>query len=309
MLPFLLGNTHLSDPTMATTLPRPSRPSLGPPNTPLPSLPVSKSRKPLANNPTTPSESRRESGSLLPTTGIAQRSASSALPQRPGSGKKHHGSTSTLPGSMATPNPAGKLRKTISIGAFPQPPTSGGTSPDGPSSAPSQRHSDVGTRGTSGLKKRGEEGSLRQSAMRQSSMRTSSYSNGTSFLNGGGGNAVSLMSLPSPPASRSSSPPDSATENDGEESRGRSTAEEDKLFDEKHGKDGKGNVIVSVRVRPDQAPAERDKSDGEWLVDGRHSHIEYRGREGGDYNYGGYHSGLQVSLADYHHRQRFFRQR
>ncbi|KAE9971773.1 hypothetical protein BLS_004316 [Venturia inaequalis] len=268
---------------MATTLPRPARPSLGPPNTPLPSLPVSKSRKPPANNPTTPSESRRESGSLLPTTGIAQRAVSSALPQRPPSGKKNHGSTSTLPGG--TPNPAGKLRKTISIGAFPQPPTSGGTSPDGPLSAPSQRHSDVGTRGTSGLKKRSEESSLRQSAMRQSSMRTTSYSNGTSFLNGGGGNAVSLMSLPSPPASRSSSPPDSAIENDGEEPRGRSTAEEDKLFDEKHGKDGKGNVIVSVRVRPDQAPSERDQSDVEWLVDGRHSHIAYRGREGGDYSY------------------------
>ncbi|QDS72555.1 hypothetical protein FKW77_000565 [Venturia effusa] len=283
MLPFLLGNTQMSDPTMATTLPRPSRPSLGPPNTPLPSLPVSKSRKPPAN-PSAP-ESRRESASLVPATGIAQRAVTSALPQRSSAGKKHQSSTSTLPGSAAAPNPAGKLRKTISIGAFPQPPTSGSTSPEEAPAAPSQRHSDIGTRGSSGLRKRGEEASLRQSAMRQSSMRTTSHSNGTSFLNGGGGNAVSLMSLPSPPASRSTSPPDNTTDNDSEEARGRSTAEEDKAFDEKHGKDGKGNVIVSVRVRPDQAPADRDKNDVEWLVDGRHSHIAYRGREGGDYSY------------------------
>lgn len=52
------------------------------------------------------------------------------------------------------------------------------------------------------------------------------------------------------------------------------------------GKDGKGNVIVSVRVRPDAGAPDGNKSDLEWMVDGRRSLISYRGREGGEYTYG-----------------------
>lgn len=48
----------------------------------------------------------------------------------------------------------------------------------------------------------------------------------------------------------------------------------------------KGNVIVSVRVRPDAGGGEPDSEDGEWMVDGRRSLISYRGREGGDHVYG-----------------------
>jgi hypothetical protein len=52
--------------------------------------------------------------------------------------------------------------------------------------------------------------------------------------------------------------------------------------------EGKGNVIVSVRVRPDAGAGagERSKTDGEWMVDGRRSLVAYRGKEGGDYYYG-----------------------
>lgn len=49
--------------------------------------------------------------------------------------------------------------------------------------------------------------------------------------------------------------------------------------------DGKGNVIVSVRVRPD-AGGQDHKTDGEWMVDGRKSLVAYKGKEGGDYFYG-----------------------
>ncbi len=49
--------------------------------------------------------------------------------------------------------------------------------------------------------------------------------------------------------------------------------------------DGKGNVIVSVRVRPD-AGGQDHKTDGEWMVDGRKALVAYRGKEGGDYFYG-----------------------
>lgn len=51
--------------------------------------------------------------------------------------------------------------------------------------------------------------------------------------------------------------------------------------------EGKGNVIVSVRVRPDAgANGQPIKTDGEWMVDGRRSLVAYKGKEGGDYYYG-----------------------
>lgn len=50
-------------------------------------------------------------------------------------------------------------------------------------------------------------------------------------------------------------------------------------------KETKGNVIVSVRVRPDVNGAETAKTP-EWSVDGRHGLISYNGKEGGDYSFG-----------------------
>jgi centromeric protein E len=49
-------------------------------------------------------------------------------------------------------------------------------------------------------------------------------------------------------------------------------------------KSSAGNVLVSVRVRPD-ASNDDTAQEGEWMVDGRRSLISYRGREGGDYLY------------------------
>ena len=52
------------------------------------------------------------------------------------------------------------------------------------------------------------------------------------------------------------------------------------------GKEMKGNVVVSVRVRPDPSGQEKsDQAEGEWMVDGRRALIAYRGKEGGDYHY------------------------
>lgn len=105
-----------------------------------------------------------------------------------------------------------------------------------------------------------------------------------------------LLSLPSPPQSRSSSAQDSYStsattyEENGEGLRGREAsadATDDKLSSRPT--EGKGNVIVSVRVRPDAGSnGEHSKTDGEWMVDGRRSLVAYRGREGGDYYYGEY---------------------
>ncbi len=55
---------------------------------------------------------------------------------------------------------------------------------------------------------------------------------------------------------------------------------------ERQQRDGKGNVIVSVRVRPDPGGIDKSRTDCEWMVDGRRSLVAYRGREGGDYFYG-----------------------
>lgn len=97
-----------------------------------------------------------------------------------------------------------------------------------------------------------------------------------------------LLSLPSPPQSRSSSAQDSystsATNYDeGGEARGRDAAGESHARDSKQ--EVKGNVIVSVRVRPDASGGD-DKTEGEWMVDGRRSLVAYRGKEGGDHYYG-----------------------
>lgn len=103
-----------------------------------------------------------------------------------------------------------------------------------------------------------------------------------------------LLSLPSPPQSRSSSAQGSystsATNYDDaiEGPRGRQSSTE-AGNDHRSSKqaDGKGNVLVSVRIRPDApSAADTSKANGEWLVDSRRSLIVYQGREGGDYYYG-----------------------
>jgi centromeric protein E len=91
----------------------------------------------------------------------------------------------------------------------------------------------------------------------------------------------------SPPRSRSSSPLDSYSTNPttvdaspsasaDDLSRGRST--------ERDGgdKETKGNVIVSVRVRPD---GPEDQMSPDWTVDGRRGILEYTGKDGGTYEY------------------------
>lgn len=117
------------------------------------------------------------------------------------------------------------------------------------------------------------------------------FTTATSLLNGADGKSVSYLNLPSPPASRASSAQGSYSttfEEDNEDStRGRHRSMDDVRSEaEKQGKDTKGNVIVSVRVRPDAAGNEGNKTEFEWMVDGRRSLISYRGKEGGEYFYG-----------------------
>lgn len=86
--------------------------------------------------------------------------------------------------------------------------------------------------------------------------------------------------LPSPPPSRSGSAEGSytsVTAIDGSHSEGIPMKSEGGS-----GKEMKGNVLVSVRCRPDASGNGEDL----WTIDPRNSHIVYRGGEGGDYIYG-----------------------
>jgi centromeric protein E len=55
-------------------------------------------------------------------------------------------------------------------------------------------------------------------------------------------------------------------------------------------KDGKGNVLVSVRVRPDVG-AKDSKQEMDWDVNNKKALISYKGKEGGEYTYGKVPSG------------------
>ncbi|KAJ4297068.1 Kinesin-like protein kip2 [Collariella sp. IMI 366227] len=101
-------------------------------------------------------------------------------------------------------------------------------------------------------------------------------------------NSDGLISVASPPQSRSSSAQDSystsATQYDDVNDAGPPMSDAAMNGKRASKTDGKGNVIVSVRVRPDPGGGD-NRVEGEWMVDGRKSLIGYKGREGGDYYY------------------------
>ncbi|KAL2180266.1 kinesin motor domain-containing protein [Thermothelomyces heterothallicus CBS 202.75] len=258
---------------MSTALPRPSRPSNGPPTIALPALPVNKTRKNTGNlaapssksTPTTP----KSSGLRAPSTGLlppVSPNPAGSLPQ---------------PRSASGVNSAGKtIRKTVSINSFPQPPRGDSrisSLPPSPlsTSAPS-RKSRTPTTSTPQL-----------------SSATPSFLNGT-----GEGKSISrqastrnsdgLTSVASPPQSRSSSAQDSYSTSATQYDDVNDTAppKSDSAVSGKRASkaDGKGNVIVSVRVRPDLS-GQDNPPNPDWVIDGRKSLIAYRGKEGGDYYY------------------------
>ena len=104
--------------------------------------------------------------------------------------------------------------------------------------------------------------------------------------------STDLVSLRSPTHSRNSSAhslysTSATTIEEGDERRGRDDASavvNNEAKRRNSGKGGKGNVIVSVRVRPEAG--EEKNSSKDWFVDGRQSLVVYRGREGGNYHYG-----------------------
>jgi centromeric protein E len=288
------------------TLPRPpaARPSIAPPTGPLPSLPMPKKSRVSNIGPTS-----RPPSSLLPSPATARAVSSSVLPHRPASKGYSHSAinipTLTTTDAPAGPLPAGRgLRKTVSIGAFPQPPKHGGrisSHPPSPLSAISTPNSDALDEKLSAISKTSptRRGSIKKLAPRVSNvggrgLLAKSPLTPPSFFNGSGESASVVntghLSLPSPPQSRTSSAhgsyATSATtiEDIADDDRRRtddtSTGELSPLP-----KDGKGNVVVSVRVRPD-AGAKDSSQEADWEINNKRGLLTYNGREGGEFCYG-----------------------
>jgi centromeric protein E len=283
-----------------TALPRPARSSIAPPTGPLPSLPVSKQRPSNIGSPSLRSPS---------TSSLANPAARAvSSPYRPGPKYAASSTPSSPPTEHPPPNPlsGGKsLRKAVSIGAFPQPPRHASRNPSSPLSTASsvvgdsvdQRLSSSSITSAKSAKSTKSAPSTRNNSLQKPRVSNIGGARGLlpksplsppSFLNGSADASTvdtSHLNLPSPPQSRNSSPQSSYTTSattyeDGEdETRGRS---EDR---NSTAKDGKGNVLVSVRVRPD-AGAKDHAQDMDWEVNNKQALISYRGREGGEYIYG-----------------------
>ncbi|KAG9242650.1 kinesin motor domain-containing protein [Calycina marina] len=298
---------------MAALIPRPTtagRPSYGPPTTALPALPaLPKTRKSTGMVPTVSGlqAATGKSGLRVPSSLGLSSIPSSSIPAGP--------TTAALPKLRTTlgVNGSGKtLRKTISINAFPQPPRSGmgigvrtSSLPPSPLAGgltPSEHEDSTDTSPVTPAAKKAK--CSRPSMSPNPMVAPVSYiSSATpSLLNGSGDNrAISsgpgargsdrLLSLPSPPQSRSSSAQDSystsaTTFDENGEPRGKEDSKDaTEVQAAPKSTEGKGNVLVSVRVRPDAGGDLKGKTEGEWMVDGRRSLVAYKGREGGDYYY------------------------
>ncbi|KAJ5630536.1 uncharacterized protein N7484_010636 [Penicillium longicatenatum] len=261
---------------MASTsaLPQPSRPAANPPTVALPPLPNPKPRKSIPAGDTSRSASPYQQLSKL-------RTPSSPKPSAARSPLSNSNSTSNLSAIRSASNgrapssPDKPLRRTISIASFPQPPKAGGSRPSTASSL-------------SGIPANPAGSAKPKRSSRLSTGTTSSYrsSKTPSLLNGSGDGKSILADARdpegSPGHSRSSSAQGSCstsatTFEDAEDAGGKLTSKP---------KETKGNVIVSVRVRPDNNQGgETPRNHGEWSVDGRQSLISHRGKDGGDYYY------------------------
>ncbi|KKA27324.1 hypothetical protein TD95_005267, partial [Thielaviopsis punctulata] len=251
--------------TMA--LPRPTRPNLGPPASPLPAIPGPKMRKSTLGLSSVAAASAN-AGSTTPRSGLRTPTGANSL-QSP-----------TRAGSVASASKT--LRKTVSINSFPQPPRGDNRSNSLPPSPLS---------GGSDLRKR-------NSTRKSKTSMGSPFGSSPSLLNGasegrstttGSGIRTSdgFISVSSPPHSRTSSAQDSystsATTYDDPADGVQKSHDSMASASPSKKSDGKGNVIVSVRVRPTGNSS--DKNDGDWHVDGRTSTISYTGKDAGDYTY------------------------
>ncbi|PLB54302.1 putative kinesin family protein [Aspergillus steynii IBT 23096] len=254
-----------------STIPQPSKttgtPTAGSPS----SISTSKSRRSFP----APSDAPR---AQFQTSTKARTPSSPKLPLGNKSPLSHSVSSASasrsVSGMRAPSSPEKSLRRTISIAAFPQPPRA--------ASRPSTSSSMSGNQSVH------SSGSVKvKRGSRLSVGTTSSYrsSKTPSLLNGGAdGKAISSTEVRDPEASPSQSRSSSAQ---GSYSTSATTFEDadDMSRSDSKPKEAKGNVIVSVRVRPDINGNDPSKSSSDWTLDPRRSLISHQGKEGGDYYY------------------------
>ncbi|KAG7007108.1 kinesin-related protein 11 [Physcia stellaris] len=268
------------------------------------------------NGPTPfPGITRQPSGSQTPSR-LALRTPSRSIKPAVSPSVSSANSTPTIPTlrsiSNSTAHPefdAGnkEVRKSISIASFPQPPGVSWKIPATPKTSSSVPHAmaeSIPIRSSSNKATMQSVGGSRLKRLRISEdppNNTHATSTALPILqnsNGSGKPAITesnpqLTNGPpsgqSPPISRSSSAQDSCSTSattfedmDETSRRGRNDQES---VPNRPAKENKGNVIVSVRVRPDASGNGDKKSEGEWMVDGRRSLVAYKGREGGEYFY------------------------
>ncbi|KAL1616346.1 Kinesin-like protein kip2 [Diplodia seriata] len=194
---------------------------------------------------------------------------------------KHANSATAVPQAQQPaaqaggPSPHKTLRKTISIGSFPQPPKSSRQShPSSPLSAATTPDGiTTDRRGSAGsLSVPGGGGALRK--------RPSVKGRGPSAIKSPLTSPSALTEF-SPTESRSSSANGSYSTGI-EEMGGDDKGSKSPSSDNDSGKDVKGNVIVSVRVRPNASTSENTGLQ-DWELDGRRGTIEYRGKDGGTF--------------------------
>ncbi|KAL2439192.1 Kinesin-related protein 11 [Exophiala dermatitidis] len=273
------------------------------------SLPVL--TRPLADPPTgalPPIPTNKPPRKSLPqtTSRLKAPRASALSPPHPVSSTPDLSLSYAKPSERASGIPSGKtVRKTVSIGSFPQPPNAA-TRPPTSGSTTSVASSKKRTSDSNGSTSQAPSIKPRKSSKANAAASFRAPQTPSLLNSAGDGMTVSAKagyrisdaqsSVHSPPQSRSSSANGSYSTNattieegDEDTSRGRTSNVEDSTPGMKQnpkGKETKGNVIVSVRVRPDPGSQTGHQSDdGEWMVDGRRALVAYRGREGGDYHY------------------------
>lgn len=292
-----------------------TRSNVPPPTSALPQLPASRLRTPL-----TVSESSQQQSAPQMAIQFALNSSSkivkpSIFPStsHPSSSPKtptlRSNSTGQAHGQVEASSTDKEIRRSVSIANFPQPPKVRKTGLDSKYSTATHCLLSEATAQTK------DGGDARSRSVRIKRLKTKASTDGLAqmysgdptptLLNGSGdGKAISsttetgvsndLASLRSPPHSRSSSAQGSystsaTTFEDTDDKRARDEGYMNRKDGSKRDSgrretEGKGNVIVSVRVRPD---AGAEKSSGkDWMVDSRQSLVAYRGGEGGNYFYG-----------------------